>query len=195
MIEIPLDQLRARSDNANVMPDELLTKLVRHIERTDRYPHLIVRPAAERGQGEVGRYEILDGHHRAAALRRLGRATARCEVWDVDDDEALVLLATLNRLQGRDDVLKRADLLEALRERLGEHRLPEWLPEDAQRIERLRQTRLPPPPPAPSIAAGHSPEAITFFLTGPQARRLKERLSPFEGTRSQQLIACLHLDS
>ena len=41
----------------------------------------------------------------AEALRRLGRASARCEVWAVDDDEAMLLLATLNRLQGRDDVL------------------------------------------------------------------------------------------
>ena len=107
MIEIPLGQLRARIDNANVMPEALLAKLVRHIERTDRYPHLIVRPIADAGLGAEGFYEILDGHHRAAALRRLGRTTARCEVWEVDDDEALVLLATLNRLQGRDDVLKR----------------------------------------------------------------------------------------
>ncbi len=191
MIEIPLDQLRARADNANVMPESLLSKLVRHIERTDRYPHLIVRPMP----GEVGAYEILDGHHRAQALRRLHRSAARCEVWDVDDDEAIVLLATLNRLQGRDDVLKRANLLDDLRQRLGEQRLPEWLPDDAERIERLRQTRLDPPPPAPSIKAGELPGAITFFLTGPQAARLKERLDAFEGTRSQQLIACLQLDS
>lgn len=191
MIEIPLDQLRGRADNANIMPEALLVKLARHIERTDRYPHLIVRPMS----GEPEAYEILDGHHRADALRRLNRTSARCEVWEVDDDEALVLLATLNRLQGRDDVLKRADLLEALRQRLGEERLPQWLPEDTERIERLRQTRLAPPPPAPSIAAGEWPGAITFFLTGPQAQRLKERLEAFEGTRSQQLIACLRLDA
>lgn len=191
MIEIALDQLRGRADNANVMPEALLAKLALHIERTDRYPHLIVRPMP----AEPGAYEILDGHHRAAALKRLNRTTARCEVWEVDDDEALVLLATLNRLQGRDDVLKRADLLESLRARLGEQRLPEWLPEDAERLERLRQTRLAPPPPEPSISAGELPGAITFFLTGPQAARLKERLSAFEGSRSQQLTACLQLDS
>lgn len=190
MIEIPLDQLRPRIDNANLMPEALLAKLVRHIERTDRYPHLIVRPMP----GEPDAYEILDGHHRAAALRRLARTTARCEVWEVDDDEALVLLATLNRLQGRDDVFKRADLLESLRQRLGEQRLPQWLPEDAERIERLRQTCLAPPPPAPSISAGELPGAITFFLTGPQTQRLKDRLRAFEGTRSQQLVACLQLD-
>lgn len=191
MIEVLLEQLRPRTDNANVMPEAMLRKLVAHIERTDRYPHLIVRPMP----GEADAYEILDGHHRAEALRRLGRASARCEVWDVDDDEAMLLLATLNRLQGRDDVLKRAHLLEALRQRLGEQRLPEWLPEDAQRLERLRQVRVDPPAPAASIRAGELPAAVTFFLTGPQAARLDERLAAFEGTRTQRLVACLELDS
>lgn len=190
MIEIPLTQLRSRADNANVMPEGLLVKLVGHIERTDRYPHLIVRPMP----GEAGAYEILDGHHRAEALRRLGRAAARCEVWEVDDDEALVLLATLNRLQGRDDVRRRANLLESLARRFGAARLPRLLPEDAERIERLRQVRLPPPAPAPSIRAGDLPAAVTFFLTAEQKRRLDEILSAHAGARSQQLVAHLHLD-
>ncbi len=191
MIEIPLEQLRPRPDNANVMPEALRNKLTAHIERTDRYPHLIVRPMP----GERGAYEILDGHHRAQALRRLGRTSARCQVWEADDDEALLLLATLNRLQGRDDALKRAHLLEALRQRLGEQRLPEWLPEDTERLERLRQLRASPPAPAPSIGAGELPAAATFFLTGRQAARLDERLAAFEGTRTQRLVACLQLDS
>lgn len=191
MIEIPLTQLRSRADNANVMPEGLLVKLVGHIERTDRYPHLIVRPMP----GEAGAYEILDGHHRAEALRRLGRAAARCEVWEVDDDEALVLLATLNRLQGRDDVRRRANLLESLARRFGAARLPRLLPEDAERIERLRQVRLEPPAPAPSIRAGDLPAAVTFFLTAEQKRRLDEVLSAFPGTRSERLVAHLQLDA
>ncbi len=191
MIEIPLTQLRRRADNANVMPESLLVKLVGHIGRTGRYPHLIVRPMP----GEAGAYEILDGHHRAEALRRLGRATARCEVWEVDDDEALVLLATLNRLQGRDEVRRRADLLESLRQRFGAQRLPQFLPEDAARLERLRQVRLQPPPPAPSIRAGDLPVAVTFFLTEAQKRVLDERLSAFAGSRSRQLVECLRLDA
>ncbi|MCL4197796.1 MAG: ParB/RepB/Spo0J family partition protein [Phycisphaerales bacterium] len=191
MIEIPLTQLRSRADNANVMPEGLLVKLAGHIERTDRYPHLIVRPMP----GETGAYEILDGHHRTEALRRLGRTAARCEVWEVDDDEALVLLATLNRLQGRDEVRRRADLLESLRQRFGEQRLPQILPEDAERLERLRQVRLEPPAPAPSIRAGDLPVAVTFFLTPAQKRRLDEALSGHAGTRSQQLVAHLRLDA
>lgn len=191
MIEVPLARLRPRADNANAMPEALLAKLAGHIARTDRYPHLIVRPMP----GEQGAYEILDGHHRAAALRRLNRPAARCEVWEVDDDEALVLLATLNRLQGRDDVFKRANLLEQLRGRLGAERLPQWLPEDADRIERLRRTRVAPPEPAPPVAARDVPAAITFFLTPSQVRRLNDRLSAFGGTRSEQLVACLQLNA
>lgn len=190
MIEIPLIHLRSRADNANVMPEALLVKLVGHIGRTGRYPHLIVRPMP----GETGAYEILDGHHRAEALRRLGREAACCEVWNVDDDEALVLLATLNRLQGRDEVRRRAGLLETLRQRYGEQRLPQWLPEDGARLDRLRQVRLEPPSPAPAIGASDLPAAVTFFLTPAQKRRLEDVLRAHAGTRSQQLIACLQLN-
>ena len=129
MIEIPLTHLRSRADNANIMPEALLIKLAGHIERTGRYPHLIVRPMP----GETGAYEILDGHHRAEALRRLRSETARCEVWEVDDDEALVLLATLNRLQGRDEVRRRAR----------QYRLPNQDRPDSQGICFLGKVRYP----------------------------------------------------
>ncbi|MBE3071108.1 MAG: ParB N-terminal domain-containing protein, partial [Planctomycetes bacterium] len=56
------------------------------------------------------RYQILNGHHRAQALRELGHTHARCDVWEVDDAEARLLLATLNRLEGRDDPGLRARL-------------------------------------------------------------------------------------
>ncbi len=95
---VPLNELVAHPLNSNVMPEEFQAKLRAHIKRTGRYPFLVVRPHPE----EPGKYQVLDGHHRVAILRELGHTEARCDVWEVDDREARLLLATLNRLQGQE---------------------------------------------------------------------------------------------
>jgi ParB-like chromosome segregation protein Spo0J len=107
---IPLDDLLPHPLNANVMPEEYREKLLAHIRRTGRYPFLVVRTHSK----EPGKFQVLDGHHRVGILRELGYADARCDVWDVDDREAKLLLATLNRLEGQDQPLRRAELLHAL---------------------------------------------------------------------------------
>ena len=97
---IPLDDLAPHPLNANIMPDDLREKLRVHIQRTGRYPHLIVRSHPEK----KGTYEILDGHHRLDILRELGHTEVRCDVWDVDDREARVP-------QVADDLEEASDLL------------------------------------------------------------------------------------
>jgi ParB-like chromosome segregation protein Spo0J len=108
--QIPLDDLLSHPLNSNVMSSEYREKLLAHIRRTSRYPFLVVRPHP----GEPGKYQVLDGHHRISVLRELEHAEARCDVWDVDDREAKLLLATLNRLEGQDQPLRRAQLLHEL---------------------------------------------------------------------------------
>ncbi len=130
---IPLDDLLPHPLNSNLMPEDLRNKLKTHIKRTGRYPFLIARPHPD----QDGRYQVLDGHHRVAILKELGHAAARCDVWDVDDREAKLLLATLNRLQGQDLPIKRAQLIH---EMLGETSLADLsglLPETDKQIEEL----------------------------------------------------------
>ena len=107
---VALDDLTPHPLNANVMPEDLRAKLAAHIRRTGRYPFLVVRPHPD----EPGKYQVLDGHHRVEVLRELGFTEARCDVWDVDDREAKLLLATLNRLQGQDLPIRRAELIHEL---------------------------------------------------------------------------------
>jgi ParB-like chromosome segregation protein Spo0J len=116
--QIPLDDLLPHPLNSNVMPAEYREKLLAHIRRTGRYPFLVVRAHPS----EAGKYQVLDGHHRIGVLQELGHAEARCDVWDADDREAKLLLATLNRLEGQDQPLRRAQLLHEL--------LGEWNAED-----------------------------------------------------------------
>ncbi len=130
---IPLDHLLPHPLNANVMSDELREKLRAHIKRTGRYPFLVVRPHPD----EPGKYQVLDGHHRVAVLRELGHTEARCDVWDVDDREAKLLLATLNRLEGQDIPIRRAELIHALLGEMSIGDLAGLLPETDKQIEDL----------------------------------------------------------
>lgn len=109
-IRVPLDRLRRHPANANVMDEALLGKLAENIKREGNYPPLIVRP----DPAETGCYQVLDGHQRLTVLKLLGHVSAVCYPWDCDDPTALRLLATLNRLEGKDDTLKRAQLLREL---------------------------------------------------------------------------------
>jgi ParB family chromosome partitioning protein len=130
---IPLGDLVPHPMNANVMSEDLLAKLKANIRRTGNYPHLIVRAHPS----EPEQFQVLDGHHRIRVLRDLGHTEARCDVWDVDDREAKVLLATLNRLEGQDQPLRRAELLHALLGEVSTEDLATLVPETEAEIQDL----------------------------------------------------------
>jgi len=193
---IPLDMIHAHPANSNVMPEHLVAKLADHIARTGRYPSLIVRPITgdsltEEPGSPRPAYQILDGHHRVQALRSLGRESADCSVWEVDDDEARVLLATLNRLQGQDDPVKRAALIGRLTESYDLSRLTNLLPERREQIKKLLDINAGPPAPRPPQPIGQMPLAVHFFLLPDQKRRLDSVLKSLGGTREQALLALL----
>jgi ParB-like chromosome segregation protein Spo0J len=127
---VQLEHLIAHSANANVMEEGRLEKLAENIGREQNYPPIVVRPHP----GRDGCFQILDGHQRLEALRHLGHTEATCYVWPCDDQTALVLLATLNRLEGQDDPRLRAELLRQLTQLASPEELVLLLPEDASAI-------------------------------------------------------------
>ena len=131
LVRIPLERLHPHPANANVMSEERRAKLVANIGREGRYPPIIVRPHPTL----PGQYQKLDGHQRTDVLDGLGHADALCYVWPCDDATALVLLATLNRLEGEDVPAKRADLLRQLTELLPDNELALLLPESEALIQ------------------------------------------------------------
>lgn len=137
-----VEELIGHPRNTNVMPAELFAKLKGHIGRSGRYPVLVVRSlgCSQRFADKAGRLQILDGHHRLKALKKLGCKKVRVDNWgDLTDCEADILVATLNRLEGQDDPDKRAVLLAELQENmdLSSEQLAEMLPETLEELEKL----------------------------------------------------------
>ena len=174
---IPLEDLLPHPLNSNVMPADLREKLKAHIHRTGRYPFIVVRPHPEKR----GKYQVLDGHHRIDLLRELGHTEARCDVWNVDDREAKLLLATLNRLQGQDSPIRRAQLIHEL---LGEMNLSDLgglLPETDKQIEELESLLQFPAEEIAALLAEEAerqekvlPRVLTFVVT-PEQEELIDR--------------------
>ncbi len=150
--KISLDKLTPHPDNPNKMSEANFAKLVRNIERTDRYEPLIVRPITDlQGFGDAERvraspcsesqcasvFQIINGHHRWLALKELGKKTADVIVWDVDDKQTDILLASLNRLCGQDALDKKIALLKRLNEKMQPAELAKLLPQTKGQLEKL----------------------------------------------------------
>ena len=174
---VPVDDLRAHPLNSNVMPEDLREKLKAHIRRSGRYPHVIVRPHPE----DASKYQVLDGHHRVEVLRDLGHAEVRCDVWNVNDREAKLLLATLNRLQGQDLPARRAELLHELLGEMNIGDLAGLLPETEKQIEELHALLEFPAEEIAALLEAEAEEAekvlprVMSFVVSPEQEELIER--------------------
>ncbi len=148
------------------MSRRLQKRLEDHIRRTSRYEPLVVRPHPSR----AGFYQVLNGRHRLNVLRCLGHARAACIVWDVDDDEALMLLATLNRLVGREGLTPKAELIAALARRFDVDRLVAMLPDTRAAMERLLNLTRPQAAVRREPSFGPHLHSLVLFLTSEEKR-------------------------
>ncbi len=177
---IGLDKLVAHPDNPNKMSKANFKKLVRNIEQTGRYEPLVVRPCPKR----PGFFQVINGHHRMRALTTLGRKNADVVVWDVDDNQTDILLATLNRLNGSDDLSKKLILLKRLNEKRSSRELARLLPQTAKQIERLANLRLPSAPAKLSREDVLYP--LVFLLRDDQRPIIEKALSAAAQKQSEQ---------
>ncbi len=169
--QIAVSRLVAHPDNPNRMSGSTFAKLVRNIERTGRYEPLIVRPFRRK----KGRFQIINGHHRLEALKKLGHKTAAVIVWDVDDEQTDILLATLNRLSGSDVIAKKIALLKRLAEKMNARQLGRLLPQTPGQIKKLIDLKMPKTPAQPLPKAPAN--AMVFFLTDQQKKVVEDALS------------------
>jgi ParB family chromosome partitioning protein len=94
---------------------------VRHPARRRR----LIASLAESGQQtpiivieQAGRYLVIDGHERIAALQQLGRDTVQAVVWEMSEVEALVLERSL-RTSAPETAIEQGWLLSEMESRLG----------------------------------------------------------------------------
>jgi hypothetical protein len=166
-------------------------KLVRNMERTGRYEPLVVRPCP----GRRGFFQILNGHHRCQALRTLGHKTAEAVVWNVSDAETDILLATLNRLHGRDTLEEKVALLQRLSVTMTLRELAQLVPQTRGQLDRLANAKGPARPPLPQGRVFATP--VVFFADEAQERLVAQALAqaavglPEGLTRAAQRTAAL----
>jgi ParB-like chromosome segregation protein Spo0J len=139
IIRIPLNKLLPHPENPNRMAKANFEKLKRHIKQTHNYEPLIVRKHPEIQDS----FQIINGHHRADALKQIGETFADCVEWDIDDDAARLLLATLNRLGGKDELNAKAALYKSLSIKFSVKELVKLLPDNKQTIEKLKDISKP----------------------------------------------------
>jgi ParB/RepB/Spo0J family partition protein len=176
---IPLEKLVPHPDSANRMSRGNFAKLARNIERTGHYEPLVVRRHPDRR----GCFEIIDGHHRREALRQLGHETAQALVWKVDDEQTDILLATLNRLTGRDILEKKLIVLRRLCQRIQVHDLAKLIGQTQGQLQRLMSRDLKPT----TVKAKASVYAIplVFYVNTEQQRLIEEALAPAVASSSE----------
>jgi len=168
---IPIDKLVVHPANSNVMSEDLLVKLRRHIARHGNYESLVVRPHPEK----AGHYQLINGHHRKLVLAQMGHKHADCVVWDISDDETLMLLATVNRLSGQDNPKKRAQLLAVLARRFNDKELLRNLPEKKRQLQKILSLNQPAKMVQPEKLT-ELPQALTFFVSEKQKRIIEHCL-------------------
>ncbi|MHC4926879.1 MAG: ParB/RepB/Spo0J family partition protein [Planctomycetota bacterium] len=125
VVSLPVRCLMSHPANPNRMSNAAFNKLARHIERTGQYEPIVVRCHPHK----AGTYQILNGVHRVRALKRTGHSRADCVVFDADDTQALVYLASLNQLKGRSNVKNKSRLVGQLCKHCNSKQLAQLLPD------------------------------------------------------------------
>jgi ParB-like chromosome segregation protein Spo0J len=188
--KIELEKLIAHPDNPNRMSKGKFAKLLRNIERTGRYEPLVVRPCPNKScrtcakrkpdDNKKSCFQIINGHHRWRALKELGYKTAEALVWDLNDQDTDIMLATLNRLGGSDALDKKLALLKRLNQSAFDGQtseLAKLLPQTANQIKRLAKLSISDCRKAIENRKSHILNPRVFFLNDEQQAIVEKALS------------------
>jgi ParB-like chromosome segregation protein Spo0J len=125
-------------------------------------------------------FQIINGHHRWQALKELGYKTADAVVWDINDQETDIMLATLNRLTGSDVLEKKLALLKRLNNTAfggKTSELAKLLPQTASQIKRLTKFNIFDCRKAIDNYKSQTLNPMVFFLKDEQQAVLEKAMS------------------
>jgi ParB-like chromosome segregation protein Spo0J len=166
------------------MSKKKFAKLVCNIEKTGRYEPLVVRLYPDK----TGIFQIINGFHRWKALQQLGYETVDVIVWEIDDNDTDILIATLNRLGGTDVLEKKLALMDRLNQRKPSSDLAKRLPYTARQIHRLAHMNsgcVPRIKPAKPTFA----HPFVFFLSDAQKEIVEKALSNIREPQTEKTRA------
>ena len=131
--ELCIDYLLPHPENSNRMGSVFIKKLEQHIRESGNYETVTVRPHPHLSNY----FQILNGHHRVQVLKKLNFGKVKCDVWNIGDAEARLLIATLNRLEGQDVPELRSNLIGKLAETVKISDLESILPENERQLKKM----------------------------------------------------------
>lgn len=109
-LEVEMWRVKPNPWNPNKQNEEMFKKEVASIEKHG----LLVFPLVRE---HLGAYQIIDGEHRWLACKALGYTFLKVEsLGEVEETDAKTLTLILNNIHGKDDVIKRAQILRQLNE-------------------------------------------------------------------------------
>lgn len=111
-VRAKIDKVVPNKWNPNYQDDPTFKKQKKSIDELGFLGSILVRKIKD----TFYEYEIMDGEHRWKAAKEAGYTEIDVEVVqeEVSDSQAQLLTILLNNLRGKDDVFKRAKILEAL---------------------------------------------------------------------------------
>lgn len=110
-MQLEFHQLDRRLESLRVRHPARLRRLIASLAESGQQTPIIVIEQA-------GRYLVIDGHKRIAALEQLGRDTVEAVVWEMSEVEALVLERSL-RTSAPESAIEQGWLLTEMENRLG----------------------------------------------------------------------------
>ena len=114
MPQLEFHQLDRRLENLRVRHPARQRRLIASLAESGQQTPIIVIERVE----SAGRYLVIDGHKRIAALQQLGRDTVEAVVWQMSEADALVLERSL-RMSEPETALEQGWLLQEMESRLG----------------------------------------------------------------------------
>ena len=127
-MQLEFHQLERRWEHLRVRQPQRQRRLMASLAESGQQTPIVVVLCAE----QPGRYLVIDGHKRIAALEQLGRDTIEATVWAMSEAEALLLDRSL-RCSPQESALEQGWLLAEMEQRFGY-----GLEELARRFDRSR---------------------------------------------------------
>lgn len=168
-----LTQLVTASWNYKTDDDAMIEKLINNMKRNGQVENLLVRELDD------GKYEVVNGNHRMAALVRIGCQAAVCyDLGKISIEEAYRVSVETNETKFATDQVKLSDLLKAMAERYSIDDLLATMPYGHEELNNLLKLSdfnwddyAKEPEPQPADAKDPNEEPIYFKLTISERQR------------------------